>query len=67
MTLKEAYADGLPNPLPDEEKLRRDFGWAEALVAEHEGTAVAGQWTVVRDRIAQALRMLTPGLNGPLR
>jgi hypothetical protein len=66
MTIYDTYADRLPNPLLDEKTLRHDFARAEAIITEHSGTDHAVRMSVVRDRIAQARRMLTPGLNGPL-
>jgi hypothetical protein len=49
-----------------EAELREDLMRAIDLVAASSNSDDAGRLSVVRDWIGQALRMRTPGLNGPL-
>lgn len=49
-----------------EAELRVDLMRAMTLIAANPNSDEAGRLSVVRDWIGQALRMRTPGLNGPL-
>lgn len=49
-----------------EDELRADLKRAMELIAANPDSEEAGRVTTVRNWIGQALRMRTPGLNGPL-
>jgi hypothetical protein len=49
-----------------EGELRADLKCAMDIIAANPNSEEAGRVSVVRDWIGQALRIRTPGLNGPL-
>lgn len=66
MNLVTKYPHLLAAVSPTEEELRADLRATTAIIDASPGSEEAIRLSVVANWIGQALRMRTPGLNGPL-
>jgi hypothetical protein len=66
MDLITKYPNLLAAFAQPEDELRADLKRALSIIARDPNSEEASRIGVVRDWIGQALRMRTPGLNGPL-